>query len=200
MGLEEITRKIVSEADEYAASVIAEAEAEAKAIAEGYESAAEAEYNRIVDDAYEKAGEIMHRSNAQSMKEKRINVLSTKWEYLDNAFSAAVKMLGKLPDADQVRLMADLIARHRRSDAELIFNAADRARLGKAVVDRVNAKSTGFKVALSETTRDFSGGVILKEGGIETNLTYEALTESNRERLEEEVFAILFEATGEQKG
>ena len=193
MSLENITRKIVSEANEFAAAVIAEAKTEAKAITEEYESIAEKEHNEIVDTAFEKASEIMHRSNAQSMKEKRINILSAKWEYLDNAFSAAAKLLCKMPDDKQVRFVVSLIQKYQRTDAELIFNKTDRDRLGQIVVDTVNAVSKDFKVTLSERTGDFSGGVILKEGGVEANLTYEALVADKREQLEDEVSSVLFD-------
>ena len=192
MGLENITRKIVSDADEFAETVIAEAELEAKAITDEYESSAEKEYNQIVDAAYEKASEIMHRANAQSMKEKRVNILATKWEYLDNAFSAAVKLLVKMPEGKQVRLLVDLIHRYANSDAEAIFNKADHDHIGKTVVKQANTNLKGFKIVISDKVGDFSGGLILKHGGVETNLTYDILVASNREQLEDEVSAILF--------
>ena len=192
MSLENITQKIVSEANEFAESVITQAKTEAKAITEEYESIAVKEYNQIVDTAYEKASEIMHRSNAQSMKEKRINILSAKWEYLDNAFSAAVRQLCRIPEEEQIHLMAGLVQRHQRSDAELVFNKTDRERLGQIVVNAVNSASNNFKVTLSERTGDFSGGLILKEGNVEANLTYEALVSERREQLEDEVSSILF--------
>ena len=192
MSLENITSKIVSEANEFAESVIAEANTEAKAIAEEYELTAVKEYNQIVDTAYEKANEIMHRSNAQSMKEKRINILSAKWEYLDNAFSAAVRHLCRMPEEEQTRFMAELVLRHQRSDAELIFNKTDRERIGQIVVNTANSASNGFKVRLSEKIGDFAGGMILKEGSIEANLSFEALVSERREQLEDEVSSILF--------
>jgi len=193
MSLENITGKIVSEANEFAAAVIAEAVAEAEKITEEYEAVAEKEHNQIVDTAYEKASEIMHRSNAQSMKEKRINILSAKWEYLDNAFMAAVKMMSKMPDDDQVRFLVSQIRKYQRSDAELIFNKNDRERLGHAVVNSFSDETGGYKVTLSETTGEFSGGLVLKESNIETNLTYDSLVASQRELLEDEVSTILFD-------
>jgi vacuolar-type H+-ATPase subunit E/Vma4 len=183
----------VSEANEFAAAVTAEAEAEAKTISEEFESTAEKEHHQIVDTACDRANEIMHRSNAQSMKEKRINILSAKWEYLDNAFLSAVKLLSKQPEEEQVRFMASLVQKYQRADAELIFNAADGSRIGQAVTDQVNAAAHGVKVTLSEKHGDFSGGLIMKEGGVETNLTYEALVSARREQLEEAVSGILFE-------
>jgi len=196
MSLENITAKIVAEANEFAASVIAEAEAEAKSIAEEYETIAEKESSQIIDAAYEKASEIMHRANTQSLKEKRISILSTKWEYLDNTFLSAVKLLCKMPDDEQVVLMAGLVRKYQRSDAELVFNKADRDRLGKAVVNSVNASAgaKGFKAKLSAGTGDFAGGLILKEGGVEANLSYEALVMSRREQLEDDVSSVLFDS------
>jgi len=192
MSLEYITQKIIDEANDYADDVINKAKEEARTISEEYESIAEKEYNQVVDAAYEKANEILHRTTAQSVKEKRINIISAKWEYLDNAFSSAIKKMCKLPNDVQIRFIAGLVQKYQRSDAELIFNADDRKRLGSEVVAAVNSASGSYKVVLSDITGDFSGGVILKESNVEANLTYDAIVTSERERLEEEVSAILF--------
>jgi len=213
MSIESITEKIVSEANAFAADAISHAETEAKSIVQEYDSIANKEFDQIVDAAYEKSREIMNRADAQSMKEKRVSILSVKWEYLDNAFSAAIDMLGQMSEDEQVHLMSRLVMQYQCCDAELIFNKKDRERIGEKVVGAVkagNAGNTGnaasagnaddtekavsdaFNVTLSERTGEFSGGLILKEGGIETNLTYEALVASRREQLEDEVIPILF--------
>jgi len=192
MSLENITQKIIADANDYAADVVGKAKEEAKNITEEYESHAEKEYDQIVESAYVKANDILHRANTQGMKEKRINIISTKWEYLDNAFSSAVQLMCQLPSEEQMRFIVSLIEKYQHSEAELIFNSADRDRLGNEVVEAVNSTPGGFKVKLSEQTGDFSGGVILKEEGAEANLTFDAIVASNREKLEEEVSAILF--------
>jgi len=189
MSIESIAEKIVSEAGAFAADAISHAEDEAKSIAEEYDSIANKEFDQIVGAANEEAREILNKADAQSMKEKRINILSVKWECLDNAFSTAIGMLGKMTDDEQVSLMSRLVKQYQRSDAELIFNETDRERIGEKVVGAV---SGAYNVTLSERTGEFSGGLVLKEGGIETNLTYEALVASRREQLEDEVLPILF--------
>ena len=225
MSIESIAEKIVSEAGAFAADAISHAEDEAKSIAEEYDSIANKEFDQIVGAAYEKAREIMNKADAQSMKEKRINILSVKWECLDNAFSTAIGMLGQMTDDEQVSLMSRLVKKYQRSDAELIFNETDRERIGEKVVGAIQAGNAGntdtadnagntdtvgnagntdtadnagatvsgaYNVTLSERTGEFSGGLVMKEGGIETNLTYEALVASRREQLEDEVIPILF--------
>ena len=195
MSLEYITQKIIDEASDYADDVIEKAKEEARTTSEEYESLAEKEYNQIIDSAYEKANEVLNRATAQGVKEKRINIISAKWEYLDNAFSSAIKLMCKLPNEKQVRFIAGLVQKYQRSEAELIFNSVDRDRLGSDVVAAVNKAPGSFKVRLSDTVGDFSGGVILKEKSVEANLTYDAIIASERERLEEEVSAILFKET-----
>jgi len=192
MSLEYIISKIIADANEYADDVLVKAKEEAKAITEDYESVADKEYNQIVDLAYEKANEIMHRSGAQGVKEKRISVISAKWEYLDSVFSSAVQLMCQLPNDVQVRFMAGLVQKYQHAEAELIFNATDRERLGRDVVSAVNSTPGSFKVTLSENTGNFSGGLILKETNAEANLTYDAIVASEREKLEDEVSSILF--------
>jgi len=134
----------------------------------------------------------MHRSGAQGVKEKRISVISAKWEYLDSVFSSAVQLMCQLPNDVQVRFMAGLVQKYQHAEAELIFNATDRERLGRDVVSAVNSTPGSFKVTLSENTGNFSGGLILKETNAEANLTYDAIVASEREKLEDEVSSILF--------
>jgi vacuolar-type H+-ATPase subunit E/Vma4 len=192
MSLEYITQKIIDDANEYATDVIKKAKEEAETIAKEYESFADKEYNLIIESAYEKANEILHRANTQGVKEKRISIISTKWEYLDNVFSSAAQLLSELPEDEQLRFIVSLIHKYQRAEADLIFNAADGKRLGEKIINAVNSTPGGYKVKLSEQTDDFSGGVIIKETGAEANLTYEALVSSKREQLEDEVSAILF--------
>ena len=192
MSLEYITQKIIADANDYVADVIGKASEEAKTITEEYESIAEKEYNQIVDSAYEKANEIVHRSNAQGLKEKRINIITAKWEYLDSVFSSAIQLMCELPTDVQVRFLTGLILKYQRSEAELIFNKADRERLGHDVIFTVNSTHGSQKVTLSESTGNFSGGLILKEANVEANLTYDSIVASEREKLEDEVSEILF--------
>ena len=200
MSLEYITQKIIDEANDYADDVIEKAKEEARTTSEEYESLAEKEYNQIIDSAYEKANEILNRATAQGVKEKRINIISAKWEYLDNAFSSAIKLMCNQSNDKQVRFIAGLVQKYQRSEAELIFNAVDRDRLGSDVVAAVKKGPGSFKVKLSDTVGDFSGGVILKEKSVEANLTYDAIIASERERLEEEVSAILFKESDITEG
>ena len=192
MSLEHIVQKITADADEYVADVIGKAMEEAKTVTQEYEATAEKEYNQIVDSAHEKANEVVHRANAQGVKEKRINIITAKWEYLDNVFSTAIQLMCELPKDVQVRFLTGLVQKYQRSDAELIFNAADRERLGPDVIIALNSIRGSHKVTLSESTGNFSGGLILKEANVEANLTYEAIVASEREQLEDEVSAILF--------
>ena len=192
MSLEHIVQKITADADEHVADVIGKAMEEAKAITLEYEATAEKEYNQIVDSAYEKANEVVHRANAQGVKEKRINIITAKWEYLDKVFSSAVQLMCELPADVQVRFLAGLIQKYQRSEAELIFNATDRERVGHDVVSVINSTPGSLKVTLSETTGNFVGGLILKEANVEANLTYETIIASEREQLEDEISAILF--------
>ena len=192
MSLEYIIQKIIADANEFADDIIGKAKEEAQIITVECESSSEKEYNQIVNLAYEKANEILHRSTAQGVKEKRISIISKKWEYLDSVFSSAVDLMCDIPRDEKIRFIVSLILKYQRSDAEAIFNAADRDILGHDVIAAINSSSQGHKLTLSDTTGDFSGGVILKEAGIEVNLTFDTIVASKREQLEDDVSSILF--------
>ena len=76
-------------------------------------------------------------------------------------------------------------------DEEIILNAADRARIGEALVKAVNAG--GAKMKLSKETRDLIGGLILRRGSIETNCSVELLVELCRGELSAKLADVLFD-------
>ena len=71
------------------------------------------------------------------------------------------------------------------------MNAADRARVGEALLKAVNAD--GAKMKLPDETRDIKGGLILRRGSIETNCSVELLVELCRGELSAKLADVLFD-------
>ena len=91
-------------------------------------------------------------------------------------------------------LLADLAAQAASKGTEaLIFSAADRARLGKAVVVAANQKlGDKGQLTLSQETRPMQGGFILSDGVVEVNCTFETLVRLQRNTLSTQVADVLF--------
>ena len=123
--------------------------------------------------------------------------LSTKQEMLDKAFALALEKLKQLPEEEYVGLLAQLAVRASVSGSEqLIFPAADRARYGVKVATKANEilKKAGKPAALtlSEETRAFQGGLLVCDGDVEVNCTFETLVRLARSEVVGEVTAVLF--------
>ncbi len=161
------------------------------------------------------------RSAAQ-MEAKKLE-LAAKQEMIDRAFDGAIDTLCNLEEKDYIDLLARLAVRASSTGKEsLIFSQKDRARVGKQVVMAANealasdvmpelpASLKGSKLGsligtavvklspaanltLSEETRDLMGGFILSDGDVEVNCAFETLVRLQRDALEGEVAAILFQ-------
>ena len=79
---------------------------------------------------------------------------------------------------------------------ELIFCAEDRERVGQAVVEQANAllqkAGKAAKLTLSAETRPMRGGVVLKDGLVETNCSIGTMISGLRPALSGKVAACLF--------
>ncbi len=123
--------------------------------------------------------------------------LAAKQEMLDQAFALALEKLTQLPEADYVSLLARLAASAAVSGKEaLLFNAADREKVGSTVVSNANAllAEAGKPAALtlSDQTRAIRGGLLLSDGAVEVNCALETLVRLSRSEVTGEVSKLLF--------
>ena len=68
-------------------------------------------------------------------------------------------------------------------------------KLGSKLIEEISAKlnteNKPYRVSLSEINGSMQGGMILAQGNIETNLSYEILVKNVRDELEAQVAQIL---------
>lgn len=94
----------------------------------------------------------------------------------ERAFAAALKQLSELPDEEYVGLLAGLAAKASSTGREeVILSQKDRARYGKQVVTQANERLGDGHLTLSVQTRPIRGGLILSDGDVEVNCTFETL-------------------------
>ena len=100
-------------------------------------------------------------------------------------------------------LLAKLaVAASRTGREQVIFSQKDRSRYGKQAVTMANdmlAKKAGPRAAesagmltLAEESRPMAGGLILRDGRVETNCSFEVLIHLQRDALSAEVARVLF--------
>ena len=66
--------------------------------------------------------------------------------------------------------------------------------MGNKIIKILEEKVPGMKVTVSEETVSSSGGLVVRNGDIQTNLTLESIIRLEREKLEADVVGLIFES------
>ena len=196
-GIEVISARILADAEAEAAAIRAQAEEKAAQIRAEYDRRAAAEQQRLEAQAQAEAEKQLERDRGAARMAARRQRRETKQSLVDAAFRQAEQQLLSLPAAEYTKLCAQLAARASTSGSEeLIFCEADRARVGQRVTALANSllvqAGKTAALTLSGETRPIRGGVVLKDGLIETNCSLGAMVSGLRPELSGKVAACLF--------
>lgn len=192
-GLDKILENIASDARQKADEIIEAAKLEAKRILD--ESATEAgeECAGIVEATRQEAELLGKISKSGAELNGRKLMLKTRRGLIDEIMAEAVAKLKKLPAEEYFAVLVRLAAKYaEKGEGEMILSAADKARIPAGFIDSVNSALSGGRLAVAEDTAETDGGFILRYGGIEENCTFDAIAEQERERLSDELDALLF--------
>ena len=218
-GIDKITQRIGADTQAEIDRILADAAAQAEAAADKFRTQAEAEDRDLLAKSERAAAEREERLVSAAQMEARKTLLTAKQEMVERAYQRALEKLRSLPQEQYVELLAALLVRASSTGREeVVFSTEDREGAGKAAVARANeaapelplgdgvvanllnkvaagvsafAQGTAM-LAVSEETRDISGGFILKDGRIEVNCTFDALVRAEREQTAGEVAKLLF--------
>lgn len=192
MSIENITQKILAEANEAAKAIIEKAEIQG---------------SEIIDEAKNKADEMLKNELAKSendaeiLKQRKVSaaqlqakkmLLSAKQESINKSFQQAHNKLTQLPEEKYVNFIIEEIMKSSVSEGELILNEKDKKNIGEKIVKLISEKIKTNKIVLSDKTIDASGGFVLKSGNIEINSTFETIINSIKEELTFEVANVIF--------
>ncbi|MBO7670147.1 MAG: hypothetical protein J6S60_06110 [Oscillospiraceae bacterium] len=191
-GTEKIIAHIEADAQAQADAVLGEARQRCEAIKTRFDEKASRLYSDRIREGVKACQDQEDSALRISRMEARKSVLSVKQEMVEKSFDLAVQQIVALPDKKYTAFLADLVKKAGPAgDEEIILNAADRARVGEALIKAVNAD--GAKMKLSDETRDIKGGLILRRGSIETNCSVELLVELCRGELSAKLADVLFD-------
>ena len=188
-GIEKISARILADAETEAAAIRAQAEEKAAQIRTDYDRRIESEQQRLTAEAQAEAEKQLARDQGAARMAARRQLLETKQSLVDAAFRQAEQQLLSLPEAEYIKLCAQLAAQASATGYEaLIFCEADRKRVGQAVTEQANAllQKAGKPAEL------MCGGVVLKDGLIETNCSIGTMVSGLRPALSGKVAACLF--------
>lgn len=210
-GIDKICDKILSDAQAECTVLIDRANAQAQEITQSYAQIAQTQAEQILSRGMKNADERKERLAGVAQLEARKLHLQTKQQMISSAFDAALKELCSMEQEEYIRVMAALAADAAVSGKEeVIMSSRDRESIGKQVVSEANklikarseaADANAVKklismlsggLTLSDETRDICGGLILREGNMEINATFETLIRLAEYDISGQVAEILF--------
>ena len=197
-GIERIIARIEREAQAEAEAVRAEAAQTCDEIRKADDQKAQELYWNLVRGGVKDCEARVQRLGSTAAMEAKKSILALKQEMVAAAFRRAEEMLCNLPEDEYVSLLARLAADAAvTGEEELVFNEKDCACVGEKVAAAANAllaaKGVNGGLTVCAATRGIKGGLIVRQGDIETNCSVEAMTELYRSALAAQVASALFE-------
>ena len=202
-GIEKITGQIDADVQKEIDAALDQARAQAQEIEDRYASQAQTQAEAIRRKGEQDAALRRERLVDVARLEARKTLLAAKQDLVGQAFDLALKKLLELPDQEYIALLAKLaVAASRTGREQVILSQKDRSRYGKQAVTMANdmlAKKAGPRAAesagmltLAGESRPMAGGLILRDGKVETNCSFEVLIHLQRDSLSAEVARALF--------
>ncbi|HHY99532.1 MAG TPA: hypothetical protein GYA03_00400 [Tissierellia bacterium] len=192
MSIENITSKILSDAQDYANSSLMDAEKTKQEILNRAKNEAEVLIKTEAEKAANDALELKNRKVSAAELQGRKMLLSAKQEAINKSFDAAIEKLKAMPEVEYLNFLVQEVVRIPNCQGSIVLNAKDRESIGERLVKAVNEKLGAEKVALSMDTVETSGGFVLKRGKVEINSTFETLLDAMRDQLTSEIADVLF--------
>lgn len=197
-GIEKISARILADAEAEAAAIRGQAEEKAAQIAADYDKKIAAEQQRLSAEVEAEAPSSSSATRARPAWPARRQLLRDEAGACRQGHSVRPSSSCRsLPPCRVEALCAHLACGASTSGCEeLIFSAEDRERVGAAVTAKANEllQKAGkpAQLTLSAETRPIRGGVVLKNGLIETNCSLGTLVDGLRPELSGKVAARLF--------
>ncbi len=223
-GLEKITEKILSDANERAEQILAAATAECERITREKQEMADRIRERQAAAAEREGMEEVARAKANAVSYRRNLLLVTQSELVNGVYEGAfaatralrpeaytelliglltAAMLEQIETESTARELADEEGFCEAETYELLLNTRDRERFGAAVLDGAKKKLSGKlppekleRMRLGDRPVAIDAGLVLRAGVVEANCSLESLFALLREETEGEVNRALFESRG----
>jgi V/A-type H+-transporting ATPase subunit E len=197
MGSENITAKILADAQEKAQQVLAETEGKVKDLLENARSEAQQLEEKLAKEALDRAKKETTRIISLAEMEEKKRILEEKITILEETFRRALERLQSRPESEYRETMKELLLRSvDHGDEEVVVASTDRERLGQDFLNSVNEElrkaGKNGQLTLSSEHGDFSGGVLLRRERVETWCSIEVLLKSMRDDLEIQIAQLLF--------
>lgn len=196
-NLNNLTSKILNDAEEKKKFILADAEAQKEKIVAKKASNAKAEKEEIMKKANIEAEVKKARIISNAKLSVRNDMLRAKQVVISNVFDKAIESLQHLSSGDyKYYIISTLDSLELEGTEVIIINEKDKDIFSNEFLEALNKEleSKGKKGSITLNMEGkFNGGFILDRNGIQINNTFEALINSLRGELEFEVNKVLFD-------
>lgn len=172
MAENKIIDKILSDSRERAEKIIADAEAKSKSILDSARIEAEAYSSTTLKKLDEEREAIISRRETVANLEARKIELGAKQRVIDEVFNRALKRLVELPEKEYQDLIVGMLEHAEDGDIVTVKKSC------KSMLPKVfftsYSKLKGIKLGYNTQGGSFEGGMVLSNGKVDKNFTFEA--------------------------
>lgn len=189
-GLEQILEEITADSAAFAEKTLDQANAQVVQILRR----AEMKASEIEHAANEQAEQITkarlaHAESAGKIRAKRV-LLHERQQLVTETIRLVEEHLAAMDDASYFSLLLRLLKKYASgAPGTLFLSERDLAHVTPEFLQ--NAENMGLSVA--EATRPITGGFLLSYGDVEENCSFEALLETEKDRLQDVICRVLFQ-------
>jgi V/A-type H+-transporting ATPase subunit E len=196
-NLENLISKIITDANEKSTGIINDAKVKEAELIAKKKDEAEKLAKSIIEKATLEGKNLFDRAISKSELKVRNEKLIVKQQIIDKVFNEAIKELNNMSSEDYLNYIKNSLKSIKlQGHEEIIVSENDKDRIGEEFIKELNksiAKDVEkANIILSKNTRQMNGGFILVRSGIEFNYSYDALVNSLRYEIENEVAMMLF--------
>ena len=191
MAIDNITSKIIYDAEREAVAISQEAAAKKEEILATARKEAEEKREAMRADGEAERAAMVERNVSVAKIDAGKLILEEKQILIERCLAEAVKKIASLDEDVYLKFLADTAKTLAPEGGELILSERDREKYGEKL-EKLLEESGGGKYALSEETRKIKAGVIVKRGSVYVNGSVEARIDAMRSELVPEVAARLF--------
>lgn len=201
-GLDKILNKIAVESEQKCTSIIKAANAKAAKIEEESVIEAEKRSSAILADAKNKCATIAEMATSAAQSSSRQELLRAKIEEINSVIDETIIRLRNLDTEEYSALLLKLLGSYAaEGECEFIPSFLTSEKLSGSFISSAEeiTLSKGCRLSFPEKTASVPDGFILRYGDIEINCSFEAIIDSKRDYLKEEINTILFQAVNDSE-
>ena len=186
-GKENIINKILADAEQKRAEILATAESEAQQTMDAARASAHDEAQALDKRLQNLAAERQRNALSNADLDARKYRLSEKQRLISACYDKALKELVNLPDKKKLDLIGKILKTYAEKGETVCVAKADKNLVTQKFLDSLNLDLT-----LGKQTVDAVGGVVLVGPTYDKDLTFPKLVDYSRQQTEAKVAGVLF--------